>query len=309
MIDGRPTTAVETARPTRHARVTKGARAIWSSQWRWVLLSLSAVVILVLISFLVPLFDKSQPGGIGGGALQGPSGAHPFGTDEYGRDLFIRVIYGMQVSMEIAVVTIVISGLLGSLAGLYAGYRGGWRDAVIMRIVDFLLGFPPLVLALVLSAIIGPSSLTPMFATTVISIPLFARMVRGSALAESQKEYVTASRVSGASNLRIMMRTLLPSLRGIILVQAAIVGALAIQVEASLSFLGLGVPPPAPSLGGMVFSSLAFVRNSPLYGLFAGIALVLIIGSFMLLGWTVERAWAGGAGQVQKPTLLRRREP
>lgn len=280
--------------------------SMWKSQWRGTILALGAVVVLALISFLVPLFDSDQPGSIVGSALQSPSGAHPFGTDEYGRDLFIRVIEGMRVSMEIAIVTIVISSLVGSLAGLYAGYHGRWRDAVIMRIVDFLLGFPPLVLALVLSAIIGPSRLTPMFATTVISVPLFARMVRGSTLAERRKEYVTASRVSGASDLRIMMRTLVPSLRGIILVQAAIVGALAIQVEASLSFLGLGVPPPAPSLGGLLFVSMGFVGNAPLYGIFAGVALVCVIASFMMLAWTIERAWSGNTGQVRVTTVFRR---
>jgi peptide/nickel transport system permease protein len=300
--------AIEAALPIERAGWGTRAHSIWNSQWRGTILALGVVVVLALISFLVPVFDSDKPGTVVGRAFQSLSGAHPFGTDEYGRDLFIRVIDGMRVSMEIAVVTIVISGLVGSLVGLYAGYRSGWQDAVIMRIVDFLLGFPPLVLALVLSAIIGPSFLTPMFATTVISIPLFARMVRGSTLAERRKEYVTASRVSGASDLRIMLRTLVPSLRGIILVQAAIVGALAIQVEASLSFLGLGVPPPAPSLGGLLFSSLGFVGNAPFYGIFAGAALVLLIGSFMVLSWAIERAWSGDKGRVRVTTVLRRVE-
>ena len=263
-------------------------RRRWSLRGHAVEISAAVVILLFLSGLVIPWAAHSDPNAMGPDSLVGPSWAHPFGTDEIGRDLFVRVLYGMRISTQIAIVTAVVAGVIGTVIGLYAGYYVGWRDSIIMRIADFFLGFPALILAMIIVAVLGPSTLTPMFATILISIPLFARMVRASTLAEREKEYVLAARSLGAKPLHIMLKTILPSVSAIVLVQAAIVAALAVQIEAGLSFLGVGVPPPNPSLGSMLYSSLSYVNIAPWYGVFPGVALFLLVCSLIVFSNALE---------------------
>jgi peptide/nickel transport system permease protein len=281
-----------------HLSTTSGRLRQRSNRYA-IVIPAASVVILFAVSWLVPIAADEKPNALVAGSLLKLSWAHPFGTDELGRDLFARVLGGMRISSEIALITVIVAGVTGTAIGLYSGYHAGWRDSLMMRIVDFFLGFPVLVFALLLAAIIGPSVFTPAVATTVISVPLFARMVRASSLAERNKEYVLASRALGASGLRIMFRTLLPSVMGVVLVQGAIVGALSIQVEAALSFLGVGVPPPAPSLGSLLSDALAYIYNAPWYAVFPGLALALMVGSFMFLANGLEAHYSVRPGTAQ----------
>lgn len=255
-------------------------RALW--------LSGSVVVLMVLFGVVGPFVAPYAPSVAVAPGLLGPTGQHPFGTDELGRDLLSRVLYGTRISIEIGLGTAIAAGFVGTFAGLYSGFRRGWPDGVIMRVQDFLLGFPPLILAMIIVAISGASVFTPLLAAVVVFFPLFGRVIRAAALVERNKEYVLASRALGASSRRILLRTLLPSVMPVVWVQGAIVAAVAVQLEASLSFLGVGVPPPTPSLGSTLFSAQGYVGAAPLYGVFPGVALAVLIGALVLFANALE---------------------
>ena len=253
-------------------------------------LGISGAVIagIAVVALLAPVVAPANPKLTVAPQLEGPSWDHFFGTDEFGRDIFSRILFGMRISVEIAVATALIAGTLGTFAGLCAGYFSGWRDSFISRAADFLLGWPALIAAMLVVAIFGASTLSPMAAAIIITIPLFARVVRGAVLTERNKEYVTSSRALGASSTRILLRTLLPAVLPIVYIQAAIAASLAIQLEAGLSFLGLGVPPPNPSLGSMLFSAKGFLYNSPMYAVFPGIAITIVVGALIVFANALE---------------------
>ena len=227
-------------------------------------------------------------------ALVGPSSSHWFGTDELGRDLFARVITGGRISLTTAVVVVLASAMIGVPLGLLAGYVGGVLDSVIMRVIDVILAFPAILLALGMVAILGQGFLTATIAVTVVSVPGFARLMRATVLAEKEQEYVAASRAMGARSRRIMAVTLLPNCMAPILVQAGFIATWAILLEASLSFLGLGAKPPDPSWGGMLSASKIYLYRTPWYGIFPGIALTLTVLAFFALGDAAQRRLGGG---------------
>jgi peptide/nickel transport system permease protein len=260
----------------------RGERRQRGRRHRLLWLSGGVVVLVALLGVVGPFVVPNPPTVAVAPGLLGPTAQHPFGTDELGRDLLSRVLYGTRISLEIGLGTAIAAGLLGTFTGLYSGFRRGWPDGVIMRVQDFLLGFPPLILAMMIVAIFGASVLTPLVAAVVVFFPLFGRVIRASTLVERNKEYVLASRALGASTRRILLRTLLPSVLPVVWVQGAIVAAVAVQLEASLSFLGVGVPPPTPSLGSMLYSAQGFFGNAPLYGVFPGLALAVLIGGLVL---------------------------
>ena len=216
--------------------------------------------------------------------FQGPSPAHWMGTDNFGRDTFARIIHGARVSFLVGVLSVSIGLVAGMLIGAIAGFTGGFLDNLLMRITDALLAFPPLLLAVGLVAAIGPSIETVSVIIGIIYIPRFARIMRGAVLSEKSKEYVEAARAIGQDPWRILVMHIGPATLSPIIVLATIVFALAVIIEASLSFLGLGVPPPTPSWGGMLSESRAFMSKSIWMAIFPGLIISMAVLGLNLLG-------------------------
>jgi peptide/nickel transport system permease protein len=216
--------------------------------------------------------------------LQGPRPGHPFGTDDLGRDLYSRLLYGSRISMMVALLSSVAACLVGGSIGLAAGLLGGWPENVLMRLMDALYSFPSLVLAIAIIGALGPGITQAMIAIAVVSVPRFARMMRAQALGLRRREFVVAARVSGARSLRIALRHVLPNAVGVIFAQASAYAGFAVLSEASLSFLGLGVQPPAPAWGSLLRSGYRFLSEAPWLALIPGAAISLLVLGFNLLG-------------------------
>jgi peptide/nickel transport system permease protein len=216
--------------------------------------------------------------------LSGPSWHHLFGTDQFGRDIFSTVLQGIGVSLEIAVIAVLIAGVIGTIGGIVAGFIGGWRSAIIMRITDILFAIPAILLALAIVTALGPGWLNSALAIGVGYVPIFVRVVRGPVLALREADFVRAGRVLGFSRTRLLVRHILPNVGGAVAVQTSLALSWAILAEASLSFLGLGPPPPTASLGEMVSasSSLAGIAWWTLAG--PSIAIVLAVIGFNFVG-------------------------
>jgi peptide/nickel transport system permease protein len=213
-----------------------------------------------------------------------PSAAHWFGTDEVGRDLLSRVIWGGRASLSAGVIAVTIAVGLGVPIGMVAGYVGGWLDAVISRITDAMLAVPFLILAIALAAFLGPSLGNAMIAIGVTATPIFVRLSRGQVLAARAEDYVEAARAVGNPPARILLRHVLPNILPPVMVQATLAVAAAIIAEASLSFLGLGQQPPQPSWGSMLNTAQRFLTQAPWMAVFPGIAIFLTVLAFNLFG-------------------------
>lgn len=241
----------------------------------------AAVVIAVGAGWLAPygINDVDVPQ-----ALRPPSAAHWFGTDELGRDVLSRVLTGLQASMTVAVVSVACAAVVGTALGVMAGYRGGWLDTVVMRVVDVMFAFPVLLLAMAIVAVLGPGLATTIAAISVVYVPIFARVARASTLAVREEPYVAVSRTMGTGTAYILARHVLPNITGPLIVQTSLSLAFAILSEAALSFLGLGIQPPQPSLGRMIFDSQGFVTLAWWMAVFPGAAIVVIVLACNLLG-------------------------
>jgi peptide/nickel transport system permease protein len=228
-----------------------------------------------------------------------PSLAHPFGTDEFGRDILSRVIHGARISLLTGVVAVLIGGLVGVPLGLVGGFAGGLPDALIMRVLDFLLAVPAILLAMVIIAVLGPGSFNAMLAVGVVSVPAFARLTRASTLALKEREFVVATRALGVGPAYLMFRTILLNAMTPIVVQVAVTAAVAMLLEAALSFLGLGTQPPAPSWGSMLNAGRSFLYQAPWYGLFPGAVITLSVLSLNALADALQTVVdRGGAGRA-----------
>lgn len=216
--------------------------------------------------------------------LAKPSIHHIFGCDSNGGDIFTRLLYGARISLCIGFTVVVISGTLGVFIGLCAGFYGGVVDAVLMRIVDILLAFPGLLLAIALVAVTGPSIANVIFALSVLGWVPFARLARGQVLTVRERDYIKSAQISGQSHLRIMTVHIFPNILAPIIVQATFAIASVIISESSLSFLGLGAPPGTPSWGAMLSAGKQVILMAPHVSLFPGLAIMLTVISFNLVG-------------------------
>jgi peptide/nickel transport system permease protein len=252
---------------------------------RLVIAGLAMCVLVVLVAIFAPVLAPYNPiANNVRAALQRPSALYYFGTDRFGRDVFSRVIYASRTSLLVALVSTSLAAVVGVALGLVSGYFGGMVDTLAGRLMDILFSFPALLLAIAIAAMLGPSVKNAVIALAVVYVPLFGRIIRGSTLAERDKEYVEAARVLGASTPRIIFRHVFPSILSPLIVQGTITFSNAILIEASLSFLGLGTQPPSPSWGTMLAEGRSFLETAPWMSIFPGIAIMLAVFSFNILG-------------------------
>ncbi|MEN6410343.1 MAG: ABC transporter permease [Anaerolineaceae bacterium] len=239
----------------------------------------------VIAAIFAPLIAPSDPVQMSlVERLKPPTAEHLMGTDHLGRDIFSRVVYGARISLEVGVVSVALGTVVGLILGAIAGYIGGRVDSVIMGIMDAIYAFPAILLALALVATFGTGLVTVMTAIAITRIPIFARTVRSSVMAEREMEYVTAARTIGENNFFIMLRHIFPNILAPMIVVTTTYFATAIVVEASLSFLGLGVPPPAASWGVMLNDGRKYMEAMPHVVLYPGIVISLTVLGFNLLG-------------------------
>jgi peptide/nickel transport system permease protein len=243
------------------------------------------VLFYILVAILAPVLAPFDPLEIHlEKKLTPPSAEHWMGTDDKGRDILSRLMYGAQLSLVVGFVSVLIGMVFGIILGVVAGYYGKWIDTVIMRIIDVLLAFPGILLALAIISALGPSLMNVMVAVGIFSIPTFARIVRGSTLAVKKLEYIDAVRALGASDFIIIAKHILPNIMSPIIVQATLRVATAILTAAGLSFLGLGAQPPTPEWGAMLSNGRDFLFSAPHIALFPGIAISTLVLGFNLFG-------------------------
>jgi peptide/nickel transport system permease protein len=250
--------------------------------------TLISIVVLVLIALLALFAPVLAPYGVNTtnvpNALQPPNGQHWFGTDELGRDVLSRVLLAARASQLVAITSVAFALVVGVLIGVVSGYAGGLLDTVLMRANDVLFAFPVLLLALAIVAILGPGIGTTMLAIGIVYTPIFARVARGSTLSVSVEPFVQASRTMGTGNGYILRRHILPNISGPVIVQTSLSLAFAILSEAALSFLGLGVQPPQPSWGRMLFDAQNYLGLAWWMSVFPGAAIFLTVLAFNLAG-------------------------
>jgi peptide/nickel transport system permease protein len=261
---------------------------------------------IVAFVVLVALFGRfvwtQDPNAPDADRLLGPSWAHPFGTDDLGRDTLARIIHGSQVSLEVGLVAIAIALVLGTLIGLLAGYFGGILDLLLMRVVDVLFAFPGLVLAIVIAGLLGATRRNAMIAIGIVIVPAFARVVRAAVLEVLGFPFVESARALGSGHLRIMLRHVLPNIVAPIIVLTTVYFSTAILSEATLSYLGLGTQPPEAAWGNMLATARSFIDQSVWMSIFPGLAIMVVVMGFNFLGDglrdVLDPRVGGGVGDV-----------
>ncbi|MBN2332928.1 MAG: ABC transporter permease [Deltaproteobacteria bacterium] len=254
------------------------------SRHRLAMAGLAILVLLVVVALLAPWLSPFDPWQIDlPGELEGPSRLHWLGQDQLGRDLVSRMIHGARVSLLVGISVVSVSLIFGTLIGAYAAYKGGLADAVLLRIMDVMLAFPGILLAIALISIMGPSLKTVMVALSVMGWVGYARLARGQVLAEKEQEYILAARSCGAGSLRIIVFHLLPNLAAPLIVEATFGVAGVILAESSLSFLGLG-PQDVPTWGGTLHEGVRYLLFAPHLSLFPGLAIMLTVLAFNFIG-------------------------
>jgi ABC-type dipeptide/oligopeptide/nickel transport system permease subunit len=252
---------------------------------RSAMLGAGIVLFFVLVAIFAPLLTSHDPIRVSFATIRkAPSALDWFGTDELGRDIYSRMLYGARASLMAGMCSVLIALFAGVPLGLLAGYFGGWLDGCISRVTEALFSIPFLILAIALAAFLGPSLINAMIAIGVSAAPLFIRLARGQVLAVKNEDYIQSTRSLGATRRRIILRHILPNIMPALIVQATILIASAIIAEASLSFLGLGLQPPNPSWGSMLNTAKDFMVQAPWMSVFPGSAIFLVVFGFNLLG-------------------------
>ncbi|MGU3400770.1 ABC transporter permease [Brucellaceae bacterium D45D] len=253
-------------------------------------LGLSVLFVILVIALLPSLFATHSPFNIDVNAsMQPPSAAHWFGTDDVGRDLYSRVIYGTRITLSICAGSLLISALFGGTLGLVSGYFGGFPDQVLGRFIDVLLSFPPIILGVIITGILGPQTFNLILALSIVYMPVFFRIARAGALGETGKTYVEAARSMGIAEPTILRRHVTRNVLPLILTQYMILFPLILQIQAALGFLGLGVQPPTPDWGAILEQGKDFILFAPWMSAFPGLAVLLASLSIMLVGRGLQK--------------------
>jgi len=270
----------------------RGPRRSVPSLWgryarhRGAVLALAVVIIVIAVALLTPLVVPQaaaiQPHPLD--MLHTPDGAHPLGTDEVGRDILARLMYASRISLTVGVLAMLLSIVLGVTAGALAGYFGGWVDALLMRLTDALLSIPILFLLIALAVVLGPSVRTLVLAIGALSWMELARIIRANILSLREREFVDAARAIGASDVLIIARHILPNTFGPIVVAGTLNVGSAMLTEAAVSYLGLGVQPPTPSWGNMLFNAQSYLWNAPWVALYPGLMIVVTVLAINFVG-------------------------
>jgi peptide/nickel transport system permease protein len=248
--------------------------------------------LLILVAILAPVLAPYDPEQIDTARVLGsPTWAHPLGSDALGRDVLSRLLFAYRTSLEVAIGSVLLAAAVGIPLGLTAGYRGGWVESVIMRPLDMVLSLPALLLAVSLIAILGQGAGVALIAIAIIYMPILARVLRSSVLVVRERPYVAAARARGVTDNATMVRHVLPNAIGPALVQATVLMGFAIQIEAALSFLGLGAQPPTPSLGLMLLDGYQVLQQAWWVDVFPGVAIAIAVIAFFLIGDGLRRRY------------------
>jgi peptide/nickel transport system permease protein len=248
------------------------------------------IVLLIAVAILAPLIAPYDPLAQVSPSFEPISWRHPLGTDELGRDILSRILFGSRLSLLTAISTALLAGVVGVGIGLLGGFFGRWLDAVLMRFMDVVLSVPATLLAIVLVAIMGGGLVPLVVAIAVVAVPAFARLTRASVLTVKEREFVAAQRAAGASTADLMVRTILPNVLGPAVVQLVVTASIAILTESGLNFLGLGMAPPAPSLGSMLAAGNENLFLAPLYPVIVGAAIAILVATFDAFGAGLQHA-------------------
>ena len=269
----------------KSSRTLRDRLRLWYAASRSAFLGGTIILALVIMTATVSLYSPYSPEAMDFMApLAGPTGAHLLGTDNFGRDILTRVLYGYQISLAVALGSVGFGLAVGVALGLLAGYYGGLIDNIIMRPMDVLMAFPAIVLVVALTGFVGREISVMVLAVAVVYVPIFARVMRGSTLEVVNELYVEGARARGASHLRLMLRHILPNAIAPVLIQASILMGIAILLESALSFIGLGTQPPDPSLGLMLSEGRSFMQQAPWMVVAPGLAISIAVLGFNLLG-------------------------
>ena len=271
---------------------TRKPRSLWADAWRRLRYSITARIgmvigsIIILTALLAPVVDPYDPKLDSNlkNSRKPPSAEHIMGTDRIGRDIFRRIVHGASLSLSVGFVAVLTAGIAGTLLGLVSGYFGGWVDMVIMRIMDIMMAFPSMLLAIAIVAIRGNGLFNTIIAISIVGIPGYARLVRSMVLTLREQDFILAARMTGVRTPVIILRHILPNSLSPIIVTATMGIGGAILSAAALGFLGLGAQPPAPEWGVMVSEGVPFLRQNPHMVFFPGMAIMLTVLGFNLLG-------------------------
>ncbi|WP_245411600.1 ABC transporter permease [Alkalicoccus urumqiensis] len=249
------------------------------------MIGLGIILFFIAIALAAPLLTSQGYETMNGSdRLQGPSGAYWFGTDDLGRDIFARIVYGARISLFVGFFAVTGALVFGSILGIVAGYYGRWVDMIISRFFDIMLAFPSILLAIAIVAILGPSLQNALIAIAIINIPIFGRLVRSKVISIREEEYIMAAKAQGMKSGRILIHHVLPNSTAPIIVQATLGFGTAILEAAALGFLGLGAQPPTPEWGRMLSDSRQYIQSAPWTVLFPGISIMLVVLGFNMIG-------------------------